>query len=210
MLGLLINVIYSFILVELSGHNINHLSDNEEERNEKQRREEENKIAEERIDNEPIPDKNTAFLIYKNETVQAKEIESLVHTSSEDLKKRKFEAKNYLEQCNSLKSKIDLLKQTLADKKKNKLSIGEEMTELIDEEGYKLIDDLKGLKESYKESLDKFKLAKSEIASIKHDLDLLKIKYVESFESWFLKKYGIRIEEHELKLTKVRINFKIE
>jgi kinesin family protein 6/9 len=193
------------ILVELSGQNINHLSDNEEERNEKQRREEENKIAEERLDNEAIPDKNTAFLIYKNEILQAKEIETNIHNSTEDLKKRKSEAKSFLEQCNNYKSKIDSLKQTLTDKKRNKLSIGDEMTELIDEEGYKLIDDLKGLKESYKDTLDKFKYAKSEIGNIKHSLDLLKIKYVESFEAWFLKKYGIRIEEHELKLTKVLI-----
>jgi hypothetical protein len=102
-----------------------------------------------------------------------------------------------------LKTRIDDLKSVLAEKKRNKLSIGDEMTELIDEEGYKFIDELKGLKESYKESLDKFKFSKSEIGNIKNSLDVLKVKYVESFESWFLRKYGLRIEEHELRLTKV-------
>lgn len=187
----------------MSGQNINHFSDNEEEKNEKQRKDEEHKISEEKVENEPAPDKNTAFQIFKNETVQAKEIENNIHLNNENLKKTKIDAKNHLDHCTNLKNTMDSLKQTLADKKRNKLSIGEEMTELIDEEGYKLIDELKGLKESYKESLDKFKYAKSELANIKNNLDLLRIKYVESFENWFYRKYGIRIEEHEMKLTKV-------
>ena len=187
----------------MSGQNINHFSDNEEEKNEKLRKDEEHKISDEKIENEPVPDKNVAFQIFKNDTLQAKEIENNIHLNSENLKKMKIEAKNYLENCNNLKNNIDSLKQILAEKKRNKLSIGEEMTELIDEEGYKLIDEIKGLKDSYKECLDKFKSAKSEVSNIKNNLDRLRIKYVESFENWFFRKYGIRIEEHEMKLTKV-------
>ena len=77
------------------------------------------------------------------------------------------------------------------------------MAMIIDEEEYKLIDELKDLKISYKENSDKFKHTKAEIAIHKHNLDVLKVKFVETFETWFQRKYGIKIEDHELKLEKV-------
>ena len=77
------------------------------------------------------------------------------------------------------------------------------MAMIIDEEEYKLIDELKDLKLSYKETSDKFKHTKGDIAIYKHNLDVLKVKFVETFETWFVRKYGIKIEDHELKLEKV-------
>jgi hypothetical protein len=189
--------------VEMSNQNINPMSDNEEEKNEKFKKEDEMKSLEEKVESENVPDKNTAFALYKSESNNAKEIEHSIYQNSEDLKRRKTEAKNFLEQCNLFKDKIDTLKVTLNEKKLNKLSLGDEMTELIDEEGYKLIDELKNIKESYKDNLDKFKFSKSEINVLKNNLDLLKVRYIESFENWFFKKYGVRLEENELKLSKV-------
>jgi hypothetical protein len=187
----------------MSNQNINPMSDNEEEKNEKFKKEDEMKSLEEKVESENVPDKNTAFALYKSESNNAKEIEHSIYQNSEDLKRRKTEAKNFLEQCNLFKDKIDTLKVTLNEKKLNKLSLGDEMTELIDEEGYKLIDELKNIKESYKDNLDKFKFSKSEINVLKNNLDLLKVRYIESFENWFFKKYGVRLEENELKLSKV-------
>jgi hypothetical protein len=190
--------------VEVSNQNINQgLSENEEEKNDKFIKENEIKYSEEKVEQDIIPDKNSAFQIYKSESSQAKEIESGILQCSEELKKRKLEAKEYLNQCNSFKLQMENLKNKLNEKKLNKLNLGDDMTELIDEEGYKLIDDLKNAKNNYKEYHDKFKFSKSEINSLKTNLDMLKVKYVESFESWFLKKYGIKLEEHELKLSKV-------
>ncbi len=188
----------------MSNQNINPQSDGEDEKNDKFKKEDELKHTEEKIESDIIPDKNTAFQNYKLDSQQAKEIEQGIYQNSEDLKKRKNEAKFFLEQCNVFKSKIENLKVTLNDKKFNKLSLGDEMTDLIDEEGYKLIDELKGVKESYKDNLDKFKFSKSEINVLKNNLDLLKVKYVENFENWFYKKYGIKLEEHELKMSKVK------
>jgi len=191
--------------VEVSNQNINPmLSDNEEEKNERIKKEEELKTDDEPIQNEPIPSKNIAFQIFKQDSNQAKEIENGIIKTSDELKKSKAEAKNFLEICNNLKSKIESLKVVLNEKKLNKLNLGDDMTELIDEEGYKLIDEMKSVKAEYKDYLDKFKVAKSEINSFKNNLDMLKVKYVESFEAWFFKKYGIKVEDHELKLRKVR------
>lgn len=84
------------------------------------------------------------------------------------------------------------------------------MTNVIDEEECKMINDLKEEKEIYVSCSEKFKNAKAEISNLKNNLDLLRLKYVESFENWFYKKYGIKVEEHELKLSKVNYIFNIE
>jgi hypothetical protein len=137
------------------------------------------------------------------ETNIAKEIEGGILQNSNDLKNRKEEAREYLDYCNNYKSKIEDLKTVLNEKKLNKLNLGDEMTNVIDEEECKLISDLKEVKESYKEYVDKFKNSKSDIVTIKNNLDMLKIKYVEGFENWFFRRYGIKVEEHELKINKV-------
>jgi hypothetical protein len=77
------------------------------------------------------------------------------------------------------------------------------LANVIDEEEFKIIDEMKQLKNLYKENVDKFKYSKTEISIMKNNLDVLKVKYVDTFEGWFYKKYGVRIEEHELKLEKV-------
>lgn len=195
--------------MELSNQNLaGAMSDNEEEKNnDKVQKENEVNQIEEQLENEPIPDKNTAFQIFKSESATGKEIENGILETNEELKKNRAEAKEYLDQCSKFKSRMEELKSALNEKKMNKLNLGDDMTELIDEEGYKLIDELKGVKASYKEFLDKYKFAKSEINSLKSALDVHKVKYVECFENWFYKKYSIKIEDHELKIRKVRLLF---
>lgn len=70
------------------------------------------------------------------------------------------------------------------------------MSNVIDEEECKLINDLKEIKDLYKEFLEKFKQAKVEISTSKSNLEVLKVRYIENFETWFYDKYGIRIHEH--------------
>jgi hypothetical protein len=70
------------------------------------------------------------------------------------------------------------------------------MNNIIDEEECRMINDLKEIKDVYKEILEKFRNSKIEIQTIKGNLEVLKIKYVENFENWFYEKYGIRVQEH--------------
>lgn len=70
------------------------------------------------------------------------------------------------------------------------------MSNVIDEEECRMINDLKEIKDVYKEVLEKFKNSKIEIQTLKGNLEVLKIKYVENFENWFFEKYGIRVQEH--------------
>lgn len=192
--------------METSNHNINIQSDNEDEKYDKQIKENETKISQEQELNE-IPDKNSAFQIYKMESQQAREIQSGILQNQDDLRIKKTEAKEFLERCNAFKAKIEEYKIILNEKKLNKLSLGDDMTNIIDEEEFKVIDSFKGVKESYKEYLEKFKTAKSDISVIKNNLDLLKVRYVDNFETWFFKRYGIKLEDHELRMSKVIITF---
>ena len=159
---------------------------------------------EEEVSPENIPDKNTAFQIYKNETSTAKEIEEAITQTSAELKKKKETARELIDEGSKLKVKIDELKEKLNEKKQNKMNLADEMTNVIDDEECKLIDELKGVRQHYKEVLDSFKQTKVDINEMRNNLDTLKIKYVDSFENWFYRKYRIKVEEHELRLAKAK------
>lgn len=110
--------------MEISSQNIGGGSDIEEEKNERQGREIEEKTPQEQQDGNAIPDKNTAFSIFKQESPVAKEIESNILQNSEELKKRKAEARDLLDNCNVYKNKIESIKIGLNEKKLNKLNLG--------------------------------------------------------------------------------------
>ena len=90
------------------------------------------------------------------------------------------------------------------------MNLADEMTNVIDDEECKLIDELKEVKTNYKETVDNFKHSKVEINEMRNNLDLLKIKYVDNFENWFLKKYHIRLDEHELRLAKAKYGVQVQ
>lgn len=158
---------------------------------------------------ERIPDKNSAFQFYKEEGTQAKEIEESIMQLNTDLKSRKEEAKTLSEEGNKLKGQIEDLRAKLNEKKQNKLNLADEMTNVIDDEECKMMNQLKEVRDEYRKVVDTFKRSKVEINEMRNNLDLLKIKYVDSFEAWFLKKYKIRIEEHELRIAKAKYGVNI-
>jgi len=166
---------------------------------------EEEKFEEsEDIPPERIPDKNTGFQIYKSENEKAKQIEESIINTTTELKKLKDNARALGEEGNKFKEQIDNIQAALKNKQQNKLNLADEMTNVIDDEECKLIDQLKDLRKNYKETVEKFKQTKVQINELKNNLDLLKIKYVDSFENWFFRKYHIRVEEHELRLAKAK------
>ena len=165
---------------------------------------EDNLEESEEIPPERIPDKNTGFQIYKSENEKAKQIEDSIINTTTELRKLKDEARLLGEEGNKFKEQIDNIQSALKSKQQNKMNLADEMTNVIDDEECKLIDQLKDLRKNYKETVEKFKQTKVNINELKNNLDLLKIKYVDSFEMWFYKKYHIRVEEHELRLAKAK------
>ena len=188
------------------------------EENEEEKKEEiEEKKEEEPQEEQPpfvaegiIPDKNTAFKLYKYESQYSKETEKKMKDDIENLKEQKNKARELLEKSKELKVKIDKIKSKLEEKKQNKLNLADEMTNVIDEEEVKLLEELKIKKEEYKETVKNFNEYKKQIHEIKENLDLMKIKYVENFEKWFLQKYNVGLEEHELRLAKAKYGINIE
>jgi len=165
---------------------------------------EDNLEESEEIPPERIPDKNTGFQIFKSENEKAKQIEESIINTTTELRKLKDEARALGEEGNKFKEQIDNIQSALKSKQQNKMNLADEMTNVIDDEECKLIDQLKDVRKNYKETVEKFKQTKVNINELKNNLDLLKIKYVDSFEMWFYKKYHIRVEEHELRLAKAK------
>jgi len=159
---------------------------------------------------EDIPDKSIAFGIFKQESKIGKELEQLIQLQTNELKKKKEEGKVLLDECNELKDRINDLRLKLENKKNYKFNLGDEMTNIIDEEEYNYYNKLKSNKDDYKERLRLFKDVKSDINVLKGNIDMYKVSYLENFESWFYKKYGLRIEDYELKVNKGKFGFKHE
>ena len=186
----------------------------EEEKKEEQKEEQKD---EEEIEEQPpfimegvIPDKNTAFKLYKYESDYSKEAEKKMKEDIDKLKEMKNIARELLEKSKELKNKIDEIKSKLNKKKQNKLNLADEMTNVIDEEEVKFLEELKIKKEEYKNTVKQFNEYKTQIHDIKEGLDLMKIKYVDNFEKWFLQKYNVSLEEHELRLAKAKYGINIE
>ena len=189
----------------------------EKKEEEEEKKEEEEEKKEEEIEEKPpeimegiIPDKNTAFKLFKYESQFSKETEKKMKEDIEKLKEKKNSARELLNKSKELKTKTEEIKEKLNDKKQNKLNLADEMTNVIDEEEVKLLEELKVTKEEYKETVKQFNEYKSEIHELKEGLDLLKIKYVENFEKWFFEKYNVGLEEHELRLAKAKYGINVE
>jgi len=182
----------------------------EEEKKEEQKDEEEIEEQPPFIMEGVIPDKNTAFKLYKYESDYSKEAEKKMKEDIDKLKEMKNIARELLEKSKELKNKIDEIKSKLNEKKQNKLNLADEMTNVIDEEEVKFLEELKIKKEEYKNTVKQFNEYKTQIHDIKEGLDLMKIKYVDNFEKWFLQKYNVSLEEHELRLAKAKYGINIE
>ena len=187
------------------------------EEGEKNEEEKEEKKEEEIVEEKPpeimegiIPDKNTAFKLYKYESQYSKEAEKKMKEDIEKLKEEKNAARELLDKSKELKAKTEDIKLKLNDKKQNKLNLADEMTNVIDEEEVKLLEDLKVTKEEYKNIVKQFNEYKKQIHELKEELDMLKIKYVENFEKWFFDKYNVSLEEHELRLAKAKYGINVE
>jgi len=105
-----------------------------------------------------------------------------------ELRDKRQEMKDALINANTIKKEIDAAKDRLLRKQADKVPNQDE--EMIDEEEYALIKNLKDLKQSYKDGFEKHRNHKMEVISIEHLLQQCKTRLVQSFEEWFDQKYG--------------------
>ena len=104
-----------------------------------------------------------AFKDFKQE--DGKALEENIKDSRKELKEKKDEMKVLKEQCNRAKNEIDSLKVRLehkTDQKQKSLDLDDE-EDVIDEEEFNLIKEMKEFKRSYRESYDKLKRLKADV-----------------------------------------------
>lgn len=137
-----------------------------------------------KIIREYIP-RGQAFGEFKIE--EGKTFEDNIRSNKTELKGKKDEFKTLKEQCNKAKGEIDSLKNKLDhknDEKQKSLELDEE-EDVIDEEEYNLIREMKDFKKAYRTSYDKLKGVKGDIFLIQQNIDQLKQSLVTAFEVWY-------------------------
>lgn len=132
-----------------------------------------------------VLNKQDAFKEYKQD--EGKTLEDSIKDNRFDLRKKKTEMNKLKETCNNAKKEIDTLKAKLEEKnyeKQKSLELeGEE--DVIDEEEYNMLKQLKEHKKTYRVNFDKYKELKGECFYIQSSIDQLKEKLIHEFEVWY-------------------------
>lgn len=129
--------------------------------------------------------RNQAFIEYKAD--EGKNTEQNIKANQDELKTKKEEFNNLKEQCNRAKNEIDNLKTQLDkknDQKQKSLELEDE-EDVIDEEEFNLIKEMKDYKKSYRNAFDRLKNVKGDIFLIQQNIDQLKQTLVNQFELWY-------------------------
>merc|ERR1719191_1996798 len=98
--------------------------------------------------------------------------------------------------ANTKKKNIDEAKVKLEKKQAEKESAGDADEDLIDEEEYALIKDLKVYKQQYRDAFEQHRVLKTDVIQIEHLMQQCKAKLVTSFEEWYEQSYGHLIEKY--------------
>jgi len=137
---------------------------------------------------EKPPEKQVLFTEWK-----AKEgitYEEAFERSRQDLKAKRVDAKESLVLANNKKRLIDEGKDRLSRKRTDREVDTSHDEELIDEEEYAIIQNLKDLKQQYRDAFENHRIVKMDVNHIEHNMQQTKMKLVSAFESWYDEKYG--------------------
>jgi len=93
-------------------------------------------------------------------------------------------------EINNRKKEIDRLKEQLDKKREQLKAEGDTTNDVIDEEEFAIIKELKDHKKIYKQNFEEHRTLKSEVLIIKQNIDKLKQQLILSFDEWYDKTYG--------------------
>lgn len=142
----------------------------------------------------PYKPRAEAFRDYRLE--EGKTNEDFIKENRAELKQKKDELQDLKDQCNKAKAEIDRIKEKIEAKNdnQNKNLELEEEEDVIDEEEYNLIREVKEFKKAYKQAYDKLKNVKGDIYLINQNIDQLKQQLVTNFEVWYEENYDTSLE----------------
>eukprot|EP01022_Parablepharisma_sp_SALTPOND_P024934 TRINITY_DN562_c0_g1_i1.p25 TRINITY_DN562_c0_g1~~TRINITY_DN562_c0_g1_i1.p25 ORF type:complete len:235 (+),score=57.25 TRINITY_DN562_c0_g1_i1:25798-26502(+) len=135
-----------------------------------------------------VLDRQTAFLQYKKS--EGKPAEEGILSNRKDLKEKTSKMKMLEREINNRKREIDRLKEQLDKKRELLRAEGEAAGDVIDEEEFAIIKELKDHKKVYKQNYDEYHAMKSDVLIIKQNIDQLKQQLILSFDDWYDKTYG--------------------
>mmetsp|Transcript_62970 Transcript_62970/g.137582 ORF Transcript_62970/g.137582 Transcript_62970/m.137582 type:complete len:730 (-) Transcript_62970:80-2269(-) len=133
-------------------------------------------------------DRQSAFADWKVREGQA--FEEAFEKNRVELKEKKAEMKDAMVAANNAKRKIDEAKERLMRKQADKGLEGGRDEEIIDEEEYALIKNLKETKQQYRDAFEVHRAIKIDVVQIEHLMQACKRKLVQAFEDWYDQKYG--------------------
>lgn len=136
---------------------------------------------------EQPPDKQTAFCEWK--ASEGIKFEEEFEQKKEQIRERKAEVKETTNGANAKKCLIDEAQERLNKKQAEKdTSLDEEM---IDEEEYSLIKQLKDLKQEYRAAFEKNRQVRLETMRLEQEMQQAKLALVKAFEDSYEHRYGI-------------------
>ena len=110
----------------------------------------------------------------------------MIESDKNLVKQKKTEVRSMTLGINSIKREIDDTARKIDEKKLNK-QVDED---IIDEEEFALIKDLKELKRGYREKYEILNSIKSDINMISQNLEQTRTTMLAEFEDWIMQKYG--------------------
>jgi len=136
---------------------------------------------------EKAPDKQTVFSDWKAR--EGKPLEEDFDANRQQLKDKKQELKDTMQIVNVKKKEIDEAKEKVQRKQAEKDQAGDTDTDVVDEEYFALVRNLKELKQAYRDAFESHKVVKREVMQIEHNMQMCKQNLVASFEEYYEQKY---------------------
>eukprot|EP01112_Ceratiomyxa_fruticulosa_P010632 TRINITY_DN2820_c0_g1_i1.p1 TRINITY_DN2820_c0_g1~~TRINITY_DN2820_c0_g1_i1.p1 ORF type:complete len:954 (+),score=259.19 TRINITY_DN2820_c0_g1_i1:209-3070(+) len=165
-------------------------ADRELRAKEKEKEIEKEEEEKEKVTKRPAPaDRNLAFEEFKG-TV-GRDISFKLNENKETLREKKRQAKLVGVVVNDSKRRIDSLK-SLIERKKQERMVGENMqddneedAEIIDEEEFDAIKQLREQKRQYREGYEQLRTVQAEIDTVTRMIDQCRQKLISDFEAWY-------------------------
>lgn len=138
------------------------------------------------------PDKQVVFAEWKAKEGQA--FEDAFEKNRQELREKRAEMKDALVAANAKKKDIDEAKELLARKQSEK-GMDPDREDLIDEEEYALIKNLKETKQQYRDAFERHSRVKMDVIQIEHVMQQCKGRLVQGFEEYYEHKFGHLVKQ---------------
>eukprot|EP00928_Gymnodinium_smaydae_P004955 TRINITY_DN116_c1_g1_i1.p1 TRINITY_DN116_c1_g1~~TRINITY_DN116_c1_g1_i1.p1 ORF type:complete len:762 (-),score=210.65 TRINITY_DN116_c1_g1_i1:98-2278(-) len=139
-------------------------------------------------DDERMPDKQVVFSDWKQK--EGLQYEEDFERTRVQLRDTKAEAKEAFNAANAMKREIDEAKERLNRKQADSNADPSRDEELIDEEHYKLMMQVRDTKQKYRTAFERHRQLRSEVSRLEHCMMMCKTRLVQAFEEWYEQRYG--------------------